>query len=854
MKSFSFVAGYQRIALFVFFDAIERDLIQHIRDLIGNLERDLLSQDERDKATIRALAGESSAHANDLDLIPYVDLGDKIQILMRHRGKIASASSAYFYGKLELFKKIIPVRNATMHSRPLTTDEYSIGFAAAQDFLASPTYWPSLVQTYNDYAMDPAKFAHVSIRYIDGDVTKEVFNNLPKPDYEDTGFLPRRALEDELTKKIRGRHPVITVLGEGGNGKTALALQTLHSLVASNDHGFDAIIWVSAKSNILGTNEIRRIEGTINDSLGLFSEIASFEPGEAEPLERVRRLLAENKILLVIDNLETVIDKTVIEFASDIPGDSKLLLTSRVPLGSDLVVKVGSFSEQESLAYFRRVVQAYNVTGLQTLSEPTIRRYLTSLGSKPLLIKWFILGVASGLDPARIVAKPDLALQYCLENVFDKLSAEAKDVLQVISAISQPVASSVVQYVSETTAQAVESGTSELVRFDLVESIAATSAETVYRLRPLMRAYLGTMGLNKLEISRRIIDRFRGVSVAFQQEKGASSRNKYDPSTFVVTTQSEAVVARKLRHAFILASRNKFTDAKTIIDDLKALSPSFFEVFRISAFVEYRYGDVLSAKQSYEVAFELAVDQPQLHYFFGGFLMRAFGDNEAALVEFDKALGLDGDEAVVLREAARASLYTYDFERAGTYLERARGLKFKSDRDEVIFADLEGQLIVRAADHAFLGGDYRVAAEWVSKLHEFLLGLNPRFVDSLLIEHLFKVEPVIDGLSRVGAQVDADRIESIVYSIKNLRPSQYSISQSQKDSELRHKGRYGSLKERGRTDRFGFLTDNSGTDTYVGRNAVSEVMWQDLCAGRSVTYDIQMDRWGRASAVNLSLV
>ena len=179
-----------------------------------------------------------------------------------------------------------------------------------------------------------------------------VLHNLPKADYDDTGFLPRPKLEAELKKKIFGRHPIITVLGDGGNGKTALMLQVAYQLVYSNDHDFDAIIWVSAKTNALTVNEIRRIDDAITNSIELFEEIAEFEPGAAAPIERVRRLLKENKILLIIDNLETVLDQSIREFAEDVPGESKLVFTSRVPLGGDLSVKVDLFLRTRSRALF----------------------------------------------------------------------------------------------------------------------------------------------------------------------------------------------------------------------------------------------------------------------------------------------------------------------------------------------------------------------------------------------------------------------------------------------------------------------------------------------------------------------
>ena len=113
---------------------------------------------------------------------------------------------------------------------------------------------------------------------------------------------PIRLRFRHLKKKTLGRHPVVTVLGEGGNGKSALTLQTAYRLLNSDDHNFDAILWVSAKANILTPQEVVRIEA-IADSAGIFEHIAEFEPGREDSLTRVRRLLAENNVLLIIDNL-----------------------------------------------------------------------------------------------------------------------------------------------------------------------------------------------------------------------------------------------------------------------------------------------------------------------------------------------------------------------------------------------------------------------------------------------------------------------------------------------------------------------------------------------------------------------
>ena len=84
---------------------------------------------------------------------------------------------------------------------------------------------------------------------------------------------------------------------------------------------FDAIVWVSAKAKTLTAKEIERIEGAIEDSIGVFSSIISeFEPNPSvDPEDGVIDLLTSFKILLIIDNLETVLDERIETFYSESP-------------------------------------------------------------------------------------------------------------------------------------------------------------------------------------------------------------------------------------------------------------------------------------------------------------------------------------------------------------------------------------------------------------------------------------------------------------------------------------------------------------------------------------------------------
>ncbi|MDA8051413.1 MAG: NB-ARC domain-containing protein [Rhodospirillales bacterium] len=75
------------------------------------------------------------------------------------------------------------------------------------------------------------------------DVHVRTFSNLPKsaPDY-----VNRTELEERLYQEVTNdRHPVITLVGRGGIGKTSLALTVLTRI--AGEGFFDVILWFSAR-------------------------------------------------------------------------------------------------------------------------------------------------------------------------------------------------------------------------------------------------------------------------------------------------------------------------------------------------------------------------------------------------------------------------------------------------------------------------------------------------------------------------------------------------------------------------------------------------------------------------------
>lgn len=481
------MATIQRLTLYGFFDSLENDLVGLVRQYsYKSGTTNLLSPEQRSKShKVLAKRGRDEVYNlnDDLDLLYGLDIGEKYSILLKSKDQMDQATTAYFRGLNTSFNKAIPIRNDVMHGRPLTAEDHSFTYSLVNELLASANRWKHLAKFHRDITSNPSSVIAKNYEIFDAEVIEETLHNLPIADYDDTGFVRRLNLEKELKQKILGRHPVVTVLGDGGNGKSALALQTAYNLAHSRDHEFDAIAWVTAKSSVLTSSEIGRIKGAITSSLEIFSTVADdfSEKGE-EPYDRIIKLLTDNTVLLFIDNLETVLDNRLNEFAENLPGRSKLVFTSRVPLGSDLTVTVTPFSDSESVTLFRRLVEAYSIDQFKNASDQKITKITKKLGNKPLLIKWFIRGIESGLTTMSILAKKDIAIRFCLENVFDKLTSNGVQVARVYAVIPGRLSPNVVQLLSGLSALEVEAALAELSRYAIISNNGSKVYENTYEM------------------------------------------------------------------------------------------------------------------------------------------------------------------------------------------------------------------------------------------------------------------------------------------------------------------------------------------------------------------------------------
>lgn len=270
------------------------------------------------------------------------------------------------------------------------------------------------------------------------DVIGETFSNLPPLAQE---YVTRSTLEDELREVLTNdRHPVVSLVGRGGIGKTSLALRVLHYLCGSDD--FEFILWFSARDIDLlseGPKPVKPQVYTFRDIARDFVTLISSDGVDLDDSEQenflASALSSQTKlgpILLVVDNFETVRNPAELHHTLDthVRIPNKVLITSRHrEFKADYPVEVSGMSRPEYDELVNVLSVRLAISSL--LTTPYLDELYRESEGHPYVVKIMLGEVAVGGragNVRRVVAKKDRVLDALFERSYDALSPGAQQV------------------------------------------------------------------------------------------------------------------------------------------------------------------------------------------------------------------------------------------------------------------------------------------------------------------------------------------------------------------------------------------------------------------------------------------
>ncbi|MBQ8003160.1 MAG: hypothetical protein IJ297_06925, partial [Clostridia bacterium] len=502
--------------------------------------------------------------------------------------------------------RIIPIRNAIMHPRPLGYFDYSI-LKTVFDNICNDLKnleWVNVRRTQYQIQNEPDSLA------LPPDNLKKnekIIENLPAiPDYEETSFVGRHCEIGEIKAKLQKRNVnVLSIIGDGGVGKTATTLNLLYNLLDDPDCNYEVILWTSLKTNELSEDSFKEIGDSIKTTSQMYEKLAEFVGSDS--IEDTRKFiieLAQNfNTLFVLDNLETINTSEIKDFIDEFTEYGKVLITSRIGLGEmEHRYKLSGLNDSDVLEYTDRLLELY---GYECYFDDEQKKNIVikELHSNPLAIKWFIRCLYNGQTEKEILSHKEDVINFCMANVYDKLSEESHRVLDILTVAGVELSFPELMYylegdISECTK--VKYAINELGKCNFIDEEKFRRAGSV-AVTDFAQEFLR---LNYVGDSNEII-KFKGLErrlTAFgQQLLIMKAKDKLSIKALYYNNKGELVVAMELDKALVLKFQGKVEESAEAIKFAKELLPGYYENYLVSATI-YGPTSPLKAAEEYELA------------------------------------------------------------------------------------------------------------------------------------------------------------------------------------------------------------------------------------------------------------
>jgi len=324
-----------------------------------------------------------------------------------------------------------------------------------------------------------------------------------------SGYVPRPILENQLIAELRTteRHPIVTLTGPGGIGKTTVAIKAIHDLSELNAPPYEVVLWISARDIDLLDEGPKPVSQRVFSQIDISgAAVALLEPaerkeGEFDSNSFFQNCLAEGAAgttLFVLDNFETLQNPVdVYEWLdAHIRPPNKVLITTRFrDFRGDYPIRITGMLDDEANELITQHAKQLGI--LHLVSASYRKELITESEGHPYVIK-ILLGQAAkerkAGKPRRIVATADHLLNALFKRTYDALSLAAQRVFLLLCSWRVYVPEVAVQAVSlrpGTERFDVASALEEAIQFSLIDQVVSEDGGERFVGVPLAAAIFG---------------------------------------------------------------------------------------------------------------------------------------------------------------------------------------------------------------------------------------------------------------------------------------------------------------------------------------------------------------------------
>ena len=651
-----------RAYMYLIITSIETDLRRFVKTILYPEieEKDFFTKDQMQK--FKSRAQKEGVEVNDIFvLVDFMDYAEGFELINKFSMFLPEQIIDSIKKVHETIEKSMSVRNRVMHSRPLMDGDFHCIDTLAKHYSAVPKYWQSVHSTYMSIKKNPELLLNAPMAISDVYESSNVLHNLPLADFDDTGFIGREKELTDILRLLKGPDRIISVIGEGGIGKSALMLKAAYELLDDKDTTFEAILWISTKSSYFTNSGIKKIANAIRDLDGTIlgiNKICTEMAGDiCDGITGLLEFFEVSNTLLILDNVENVIDDVYIGFLEKIKDSVKIAITSRIGLGKmDMPRRLSGLDRHSAVKLVKELARTRNCTTFLRVNENKLREIVVQLDLNPLAIKWLVSYVATGGSLETALSNKKDLLNYCMSDVYDKLSKTEQYLLQVLRAMREPSSEELLCYFSALDPIEVRSALTKLVNSSFVKSSIGSELTTDFELGSFAAQYLVTKIIVSSELVKTVAKKKREIVAARDETKVNETSNIFIIHNIRTTRDSQIVSAKLLRDALRLSKRQEWEKALDKIKEAKRIDSRYSEIYCVEGFIKGFCNDLMGSIDSYEIGLEIYPQCKRINYFFAGLLINEFGEYDRP-IKMLEAINKDASNSDVQLMLSRAYAY-----------------------------------------------------------------------------------------------------------------------------------------------------------------------------------------------------
>ncbi len=534
---------------------------------------------------------------------------------------------------------------------------------------------------------------------------------------------------DEVVMDFRGRHGELAALcdwlksntnrwalsGDGGKGKSAIAYTFGRSVASRDDHGLDAVLWMSAKRRrfVEGSTVLVDRPDFYDKASAIRAIIGFFETCEGEGNEeRALQWLTNAPALLIVDDLDTVAgegEDSIRFLLMTVPErtKSKVLITSRRAFDGmgNITTQVQGLLPHDAEQFIKSRCDLMGISAPAVLALKD--RLLEVTDSSPLYIEDLLRLTQAGLSIEKAIGlwqgkRGEAARKYAIQREYDQLDNDAKQVLLALS-VHGPCCAEDLCCGLEWTEERLLSAMLQLRKMFLMPSQKASGGAQVLALNGntqllVKEVFASTEAYRRTE---RMIKAATGVLKPKRSE--------------------DEQVVRILRQARLLANQWKAEEAEGKVVAAQEAFPGRADIYTNLAWIQKKRKDFASARINFKRAHDLGSNDRDLYWHWAdmeatngewGASAKAaqlgidkFGKDQGLLFRLGYALHRQGRELMLEGDQREGSKLCRE---AQGILERARTLGDSESRNYSLRSQIYRAIVLNleALDEEILIGNH----------------------------------------------------------------------------------------------------------------------------------------------------